>query len=535
MQFFLFLRLYVKGEFFMTKYNWKKILSHSVEEADAIKNLSTHQQAFDNLYNFEGRIELDGEKYSVDMLKLVYLTAIENVCSPAIIDFLTSLDSQKTAEELVDEVLLDISINQHKKTRFLSEFNKAVSRKKREQSYTPAPKKLCQYVVEDALMQLDLKLRLNLVTKKIEVTGYGAKALLELSSQSNILNILPSLLLDRLRSDEIKCLGHGTSQIEKYIFNIADMNRYNPIQEMLEANENDDEGNMEVLYSILGLTDELDRTLVKKWFIQTAALAFNDFDKQISTEGVLVLQGAQGCGKTSFFRKMALKPEWFTEGAVIDVKNKDSIITAIGTWICELGEIDSTLKREQSALKAFITRPLDRIRFPYAAAESELPRATSMCGTVNPDKFLNDPTGARRYWIVSVDNIAKNTLFSLEDEQIKWIWGYAYHLYKENPASFRLSDSDLEALERRNRGYNCELKYEAEVLELLDFNLPVKDWSEITPARLAGFLGGKVTANQVGRILTKLAIDDERIGKCKDMRKRAYIIPLKKYYLSNLN
>lgn len=128
--FFLFLRLYVKGEFFMTKYNWKKILSHSVEEADAIKNLSTHQQAFDNLYNFEGRIELDGEKYSVDMLKLVYLTAIENVCSPAIIDFLTSLDNQKTAEELVDEVLLDISINQHKKTRFLSEFNKAVSRKK---------------------------------------------------------------------------------------------------------------------------------------------------------------------------------------------------------------------------------------------------------------------------------------------------------------------------------------------------------------------------------------------------------------------
>lgn len=194
------------------------------------------------------------------------------------------------------------------------------------------------------------------------------------------------------------------------------------------------------------------------------------------------------------------------------------------------GEIDSTLKREQSALKAFITRPLDRIRFPYAAAESELPRATSMCGTVNPDKFLNDPTGARRYWIVSVDNIAKNTLFSLDDEQIKWIWGYAYHLYKENPDSFRLSDSDLEALERRNRGYNCELKYEAEVLELLDFNLPVKDWSEITPARLAGFLGGKVTANQVGRILTKLAIDDERIAKERNRHSTAYIVPLNKYY-----
>ena len=43
-----------------------------------------------------------------------------------------------------------------------------------------------------------------------------------------------------------------------------------------------------------------------------------------------------------------------------------------------------------------------------------------------------------------------------------------------------------------------------------------------------GFLGGKVTASQVGRILTKLAIDDERIGKKKGIKCNFYIVPLRK-------
>jgi putative DNA primase/helicase len=283
--------------------------------------------------------------------------------------------------------------------------------------------------------------------------------------------VLPTLILDTLRADGVKGLGQGTKLIEQYIFNVADVNRYNPIREMLEKYDNDDEGNLTALIGMLGIENEFDITLVKKWFIQCVALAYSDVDNPVSSEGVLVLQGAQGCGKTSFFRRMALRPEWFTEGAVIDVRNKDSLITALSTWICELGEIDCTLKREQSALKAFITRPLDRIRFPYAPAESELARSTSLCGTVNPDRFLNDLTGARRYWVISVDSIDKKQLFETDDDVIKNIWCYFYHLYKDAPNSFRLTDSERVIFENENRVYNFELKYESELLYLLDFTL----------------------------------------------------------------
>ncbi|MCR5652713.1 MAG: virulence-associated E family protein [Ruminococcus sp.] len=502
-------------------------MKHKVEEAEALSAISRHQQNLDVLEDYEGMLYIDGESYNSDTLKLLYVEALDNVCSGAVLDLFASIDSSDVRDSLINEVFLDLAIAQHKKTQFISQLNKRLKKYREPVNTAAEPQKLCQYVVEDALSEMGLSVRLNLVTKRIEVSGYGAEALFELYSRSNILNILPTLILDRLRADNVKGLGQGTKLIEQYIFNIADINRYNPIHEMLEAHENTDEGCHAVLCAMLGIYDEFDMLLVKKWFIQSVALAFNSLEKPVSAEGVLVLQGSQGCGKTSFFRRMSLKPEWFTEGAVIDVRNKDSVISALSTWICELGEIDCTLQREQSALKAFITRPLDRIRFPYAPAESEMARNTSLCGTVNPDKFLNDLTGARRYWVINVDKILTKELYETDDEEIMNIWGYYYHLYKENPDSFRLTESERERVEGKNRSHSCELKYEAEVLELLDFTLEECYWSEVRPAALAGFMGN-TNAVQVGKILTKLAEEDKRITVTSGNNVKKYLLPLKK-------
>ena len=510
----------------MNTINWKKLLSRSVEDADIISKIPKHQKHIDDLLDYDGRISIDGEAYTTDVLKLLYMEALDNVCSSAVLDLLSSIDGSDAREGLVNDVFLDLAIEQHKKTRFLSELKKFTSSEAQSCDGQIKPEKLSLYAVEDALASMGLEIKLNLVTKRIEVSGYGSEALYELYSRSNILNVLPLLLRDHLKSEGVTGLGQGTKLIEQYLLIIADQNRYNPIHEMFEEYENDDEGTVAVLCAMLGIYDEFDMLLVKKWLIQCVALAYNNLEKPVSAEGVLVLQGPQGCGKTSFFRRLAIRPEWFTEGAVIDVRNKDSVISSLSTWICELGEIDCTLKREQSALKAFITRPLDRIRFPYAAAESELPRITSLCGTVNPDKFLNDLTGARRYWVVKVENIVKDKLFTMPDEEIMELWGYVYHAYKENPEGFRLTDEERKKLESRNRAHNCELKYEAEVLELLDFSLPVEYWSEVKPARLAGFMGS-TNASQVGKILSKLADEDERIKKNKSNRCNSYTIPLK--------
>jgi hypothetical protein len=82
--------------------------------------------------------------------------------------------------------------------------------------------------------------------------------------------------------------------------------------------------------------------------------------------------------------------------------------------IVELGEIDSTFKRsEVSALKSFLSRQVDEIRMPYARAALKRPRVTTFAGSVNTLQFINDVTGARRFWPVQLR----------DNEEINWDHG----------------------------------------------------------------------------------------------------------------
>ena len=220
------------------------------------------------------------------------------------------------------------------------------------------------------------------------------KGLPDCYSTENATNILPVYLMDYLKT----CNFKGISQqiIDGHLNCIADQNRYNPVEELLKNGKWDGIDRIGEVYHILGVTLSKHQDYIRKWLIQCVALALNDDENPIGADGVLVLQGAQGIAKTSFFRILSPFPRWFVEGAVIDLKDKDTLLKALSGWLTELGELDSTLKREQSALKAFITSPDDRIRPPYARNFTRTPRRTSFCGTVNPEDYLRDETGSRR-------------------------------------------------------------------------------------------------------------------------------------------
>lgn len=163
-------------------------------------------------------------------------------------------------------------------------------------------------------------------------------------------------------------------------------------------------------------------------------------------------------------------PRWFVEGAIIDMSNKDTIITALSGWITELGELDSTLKKEQMSLKAFITRPEDRIRTPYSRNDTRSPRRTSFCGTVNPKEYLKDETGSRRFWTVPVTNVDKKALFALDRDWVKQVWLQTHAMYQADPNGFRLVDEEIRELQADNREFDAPLPYELEIRELLDYS-----------------------------------------------------------------
>jgi putative DNA primase/helicase len=137
------------------------------------------------------------------------------------------------------------------------------------------------------------------------------------------------------------------------------------------------------------------RAVARKWLISCVARAMNPGCK---VDTMLILEGKQGIGKSSILRELA--GERFFCDAHIEFGKKDACQTIQGVWIYELPELDALLRGDSASTKAFLSRPTDKFRAPYARAPISVARSLVFCGTVNHSGYLKDPSGSRRFWVV---------------------------------------------------------------------------------------------------------------------------------------
>lgn len=204
--------------------------------------------------------------------------------------------------------------------------------------------------------------------------------------------------------------------------------------------------------------------------------------------------------------------------------------TRTGVWIAELGELESTLKKEQTSLKSFITQKVDTIRAPYAAEKVDRPRHTSFGATVNPDRFLKDDTGDRRFWVVPVRRINLDKLLELPPDWVSQLWAEVYIWWMRDPQGFRLSCMELEHLNELNQQFREMLPGEEEIRLTLDWALPPEQWRDYTASdiKLKVFLGERTTVQQIGRVLAKLAREEKNVTVTPDphSKVKSYKLPL---------
>ena len=387
--------------------------------------------------------------------------------------------------------------------------------------------------VRNALQKLGITVRLNIITGQVEITGMPKKY-----SRYNAPNTLPTLLQDYFSRRGIRA---SRQVIDDSLVLIEDENRFNPVEEMLQTTTWDGRDRIRVLCSIIGMDVTLNKEIsghyawegcteaiyLIKWLHQCIAMALNDDVEPYGADGVLVIQAPQGKGKTFFFRTIAMKSDWFAEGVSIDLDKKDSIIQATGKWIAELGELDSTLKREQSALKAFLTSAKDTYRQPYAKVSVNKPRRTSFCATVNPKEFLNDETGSRRYWVFQPGNIDVAKLKKLSSHWLSQLWSQVYTtLYLPDPQGFRLTDEERAQLQKDNEQFEKAMPGEMEILEKLHWEVPPEKWVWKKTTDLIFDLSLKnVSPSQMGKVLTKLMARDPRIQVKSPHNVKHYLVP----------
>ncbi len=392
---------------------------------------------------------------------------------------------------------------------------------------------LIQDTVEQILEYKGLKIAHNQATNKVVMSGEKYDEIFgKLYSKERESETLLVIIQDTCKLNKIK--GIKKSDIEAYLNCIADKNRFNPVIDMLKEYQNDNPENYDAICKPLHFKEEFDHVLFKKWCIQAVAYAFTSMSNLISAEGILVLYGTQGVGKTSLLRKLSVYPsEWFVEGASININDKDSISLVTSGWITELGELDNTFRKSSdAALKSFITNTIDTWRPPYGKANVPTPRHTALCGTVNTKNFLRDPTGSRRYWVIEADDFEPKYINKvLTEEDIKKFWGYIYNLYLQDPdEGFRLDDAQKKKVLERNRNYEADEDFEAELMELFCWEDDVSEWKEYSPTEIAAYIDSqRINARRIGLLITnKLINRDKRIERRRTSSGMLYKLPLVK-------
>ena len=338
----------------------------------------------------------------------------------------------------------------------------------------------------------------NVIKKRMEIEIPHMKFIADMKEEASLVEI----------EDRCIKLGVPHTRVRDYLKVIA--NEYNPVIEWIESKQWDGTSRLpEFLKTITSSTPEaLKDMLLKKWLISCVAACYEP--NGVELEGILCFQGAQGLGKTLWFKRLCdYNKGWLLEGATLNPSDKDSVKRAVSHWIVELGELESTFKKSDiDQLKAFVTAKTDELRLPYDRAFTTYQRRTAFYASVNAREFLTDSSGNRRFWCVAVTNINFNHGINMQQ-----VWAEIKEtMYVQGQKNWFLSPDERELLQESNEGYRTQSSVEDLLLQYVKF-----DTTNPQPVQMTQLLRDMGIANprmpdfkEASRVLSQNGVEPRR-------------------------
>lgn len=258
--------------------------------------------------------------------------------------------------------------------------------------------------------------RFNLLTKQIDVYPTAPVA-----NEPSTLEVDSAMWLQRSAYK----LNPHPQQMGPVLLSVARKNAYDPLDMYLRGLKWDGKVRAPTfLRDYLGSPDnEHTQTISQKWLVGAVARGLSPGCKM---DTVLVLEAGQGAGKSRALHALATP---FFSDTKINVNDKDSRMLANMVWIVELAELVSLKKAESETLKSFFSEKEGYFRPPYGKVLERFPRRAVFVGSTNEEEYLQDSTGNRRFWPVTVSSdISVESIMADRDQ----IWAEAVERYNAN-------------------------------------------------------------------------------------------------------
>ena len=267
----------------------------------------------------------------------------------------------------------------------------------------------------------------------------------------------------RAKRDEICEKGSPKQDIIDYVHS-EEVPLFNPIQEFLDhLPQWDGQNHVARLFSRLpGISTE-QQNFLSIW-LRSAVAHWLQMDTLHGNEVVPVLIGSQGCGKTTFLRRLLPKElrEYYLDH--LNLSNKfDKEMALTNNLLVNLDELEAIRRSQQVVLKQTLSKNKVNGRPIFGCAQEDRRRFASFVATTNNPHPLTDATGSRRYICLTIHK--GQLIDNMGDIDYEQLYAQVLHELKELQAPYWFNNEEVVRIQQMNLQY-MELKDLPEMVEV---------------------------------------------------------------------
>ena len=261
---------------------------------------------------------------------------------------------------------------------------------------------------------------------------------------------LNSIILEAMREDI--CEGKNPKTDIQTIINSEEVPTFDPIKAYLESLPAwDGQNHVAQLFGrIPGISSE-QLAYLSVW-LRSCVAHWMQMDTLHGNECVPTLIGAQGCGKTTFLRR--LLPQTLRQYYLdhLNLSNKfDKEMALTNNLLVNLDELEAIRPSQHASLKQLLSKNKVNGRKIYGDSQDDRPRYASFTATTNNRHPLTDATGSRLYICLPIPD----GQFINNDGEIDYDQLYAQVLYelRELKAPYWFNNDEVKRIQEMNQEF----------------------------------------------------------------------------------